>query len=121
MNTLTPCAKSFYDWLSTFPDTSLYRLKKINLAATSARHIILTLSYSIIDPNIQSLSRVITNFLLIRMKHERAGKQLLCNRLEDKLHELHSAIDAITGVKQSAENPSEACKSTLRRAKSKAV
>lgn len=114
MNTLSSNAQSFYDWMSTFPAISITRLKKINLAANSARHIILTISYSICDPNIGCLSRVITNFLLLRMKYERQGKTRACQKLEKKLNELHSAIDAITEVRRLEHVSHQVCKSSNR-------
>ncbi|MBI1270688.1 hypothetical protein GC174_09665 [bacterium] len=101
---------SFYSWLSGFPDLSRQRLKRINLAATSSAHIVLALSYGIFDPHIRALNRVITNFLLIRMKCERAGDNLRTARLETKLHELHEAIDFFTGVERIKDPEGRLCK-----------
>lgn len=110
-STMSPQAKQFHRWLSGFPAASRDRLTEINIAATSARHIILTLTYSLIDPNIRSLSRVITNFLLLRLKHERAGRTEMCERLEGQLKDLHTAIDTITGVERLGHNSHEVCRS----------
>lgn len=100
----------FYNWLIGFPDLSRQRLKRINLAATSSAHIVLALSYGIFDPHIRALNRVITNFLLIRMKCERSGDTIRVARLETKLQELHEAIDLLTGVERAEDPEGRLCK-----------
>lgn len=101
---------SFYTWLAGFPDLSRQRLKRINLAATSSAHIVLALSYGIFDPNIRALNRMITNFLLIRLRCERTGDTTRVTRLEVKLQELHEAIDLLTGVERAEDPEGRLCK-----------
>ena len=104
----------FYIWINRFPIDSLNRLKKINAAATSSGHIVLTLSFGLIDPNIRALNRIITAFMLLRLKCEREGDQLRIQRMETKLEELHSAIDTITGIFHDKKKSGELCKSVVR-------
>lgn len=117
---LSPQARQFHNWLLGFPAVSRDRLTEINHAATSARHIILTLTYSLIDPNIRHLSRVITNVLLLRLKHERAGRKLMCERLERQLKDLHTAIDLVTGVERLSHDSHEVCRSVSKARTAKA-
>lgn len=108
-------ASGFYRWLCGFPVESKNRLKKINSSATSSRHIILTLSFGLIDPNIRALNRMITHFMLLRMKCEKRGDCARVQRMESKLEELHLAIDTITGVYHDKKKSGELCKSVVRR------
>lgn len=111
MNSLSPQARVFYSWLHKFPVSSKKKLKEINTAADSSRHIILTVKYSATDSYIRCLSRIIIHFLLIRMKHEKRGTTKVARNIESTMSALHEAVDAITGVSRRSKNSHELCKS----------
>jgi hypothetical protein len=103
-------------WLRSFPDQSLHRLTRINLAATSSAHIILALSYGMHDRYIGALNKMIIGLLLARHKARRRGDTLAEARIENKLQDLHGAINDITGVELNHPNPGSACKAVKRMA-----
>jgi len=104
-------SRHIFDWLSSFSPLSIERLTRINRSATSSRHIILTLSYGLIDPSIEALNRTITHLMLLRMRAEKAGDQRRSKKLDAKLHHIHEAIDTITDVTSSYDsNSHNSCK-----------
>lgn len=101
-----------FKWLSGFPAQSLDRLKQINLSTNSSKHIILTVSYGLIDPNIRAVNKMIVNLLLLRMKFEKKGDCKRIEKVEKKMQELHVVVDELTGVTREAKNSHELCKSS---------
>jgi hypothetical protein len=102
------------NWLRRFPDPSLHRLTRINLAATSSAHIILALSYGMHDRHIGALNKMIVGLLLARHKARRRGDFSAEARIENKLQDLHGAINAVTGTEIHHPEPGSACKSVKR-------
>ena len=115
---LSPSAKQIHGWLSTFPTSSLERLKRVNESTSSSSHILLTMSYGLIDSNIRALNRMIIQLLLCRMRAEKSRDESRLKRLEANLEDLHTAIDHITGVdrSQSKKKGGELCKRPNRKA-----
>ncbi|MDR3616044.1 MAG: hypothetical protein P4L53_20975 [Candidatus Obscuribacterales bacterium] len=101
-------------WLRSFPEPSLHRLTRINLAATSSAHIILALSYGMHDRYIGALNKMIVGLLLARHKARRRGDALAETRIENKLQDLHRVINDITGVELNHPDPGSACKAVKR-------
>ena len=108
---VSPEERGLFQWLSGFPSTSLRRLKQINSSTGSSRHIILTVSYGLVDPNIRALNKMIIHLLLSRMKFEKNGDTRRIERVEKKMGELHTVVDLLTGVKRRPKNSHELCKS----------
>lgn len=96
-------------WITSMPAESLERLKTINENTGSARHVILTLAYAICDGNIRRLSRMITGLLLSRMRAERKGEQVLVERINDYMKEMHECIDDVTAVHRAKNGSRHAC------------
>ena len=101
--------KQLHDWLLSMPDESIRRLRTINENTGSARHVILTLAFSIVDGNIRSLSRMITGLLISRMKAERADDQATIERINEYMKGMHESIDAVTGVHRALNGSRHAC------------
>jgi hypothetical protein len=89
--------RKLYNWLKEFPSESLGRLKHVNDAASSAHHVILSLTYAIYDPYIRDLNRMIINLLLCRMRAQRAGDIGREQLINETMTALHTAIDWVTG------------------------
>jgi hypothetical protein len=102
------------NWLKGFPEPSLHRLARINLAATSSAHIILALSYGMHDRHIGALNKMIIGLLLARHKARRRSDSMAEARIENKLQDLHSAINSVTGTEVSHPEPGSACKAVKR-------
>jgi hypothetical protein len=110
MNTTTH-EQSLLRWLSAFPPDSRERLLKVNMAATTAAHVILALTYGMYDPHIRKLNQVIIKLQVGRLRAERKGNVAEYDRIQCKLEELHVAIDAVTGVQMRAQ---PACNRVMR-------
>jgi hypothetical protein len=102
-------------WLYTIPPASIEKLGRINGAATSSAHIILTLSYGLTDRYIGALNKMIIGLLLARHKARRQGDSSAEARFEAKLEALHEAIDLVTGVKGKKSDGGKACQSVNKR------
>jgi hypothetical protein len=102
------------NWLKGFPEPSLYRLARINLAATSSAHIILTLSYGMHDRHIGALNKMIVGLLLARHKARRRNDSMAEARIESKLQDLHVAINAVTGTEINHVDLNLACQAVKR-------
>jgi len=85
-------------WLNDRPPVTIERLKKINHAATSSAHIILTLSYGLTDPHIRAINKMIVALLLARHKAQKTGNETMEKRIEAKLQDVHAAINLVTGT-----------------------
>ena len=90
-------ARNLHNWLASFPDESLVRLKHVNDAASSAHHVILALTYAIYDPYMRDLNRMIINLLLCRMRAQRSGDTTRQQLINETMTALHTAVDWITG------------------------
>ncbi|MBY0548531.1 MAG: hypothetical protein K2W95_14775 [Candidatus Obscuribacterales bacterium] len=93
-----PEATCIADLLARFPEPTIERLRKINEAATSSRHVIMALGFGAIDPHIGKLNHLIVKLLVRRLRAERVGDKAVIDCIENKLKELHGAIDDVTGV-----------------------
>ncbi|CAN5263040.1 hypothetical protein BH11CYA1_BH11CYA1_02190 [soil metagenome] len=104
-------------WLEERPVATIERLKKINHAATSSAHIILTLSYGLSDPHIRAINRMIVGLLLSRHHAQRSGNKLTEQRIEAKLQDFHEAINLVTGSRTSSHgsDAGNACKRAVQR------
>lgn len=89
--------KALYQWVAAFPAESIERLRTINAAATSAKHVLLALAFGICDSNIRRINRLIIQLLLTRMRAERAGDTHKLDAVNAKLSDIHLAIDWATG------------------------
>lgn len=98
IRTMKTEATSIADLVSRFPPASIARLRRINEASTSSRHVLLALGFGAVDPHIGKLNHVIVKLLVRRLRAERAGDHEVISRIESKLKELHGAIDAVTGI-----------------------
>ncbi|MBX9722400.1 MAG: hypothetical protein K2X81_13455 [Candidatus Obscuribacterales bacterium] len=97
------------------PEESIKRLRAINKSTSSARHVILTLTYGLYDPNIGQLNRMIVALLLRRMKAERAGESALVARINDFMKLMHEAIDNVTNVvREHPDSSAEVCNRLVR-------
>lgn len=85
-------------WLLNRPPATIEKLKRINRAATSSSHIILALSYGLQDPHIRGLNKMIVGLLLARHRARRHGNTRMERRIEEKLQDMHHAINFITGT-----------------------
>jgi hypothetical protein len=90
---------AFRRWLQSFPKESMDRLRTINISTTSSRHVILTLTYGLYDPNIRRVNRMITGLLIARLRAERAGKSRVTARINEFMDDMHAAIDQATGTR----------------------
>jgi hypothetical protein len=103
-------------WLNTFPERSIRRLRHINNAANSANHVVLALGYGIGDSSIRSINRLIIGLMLSRMKAERSGDEQKVVRINDFLESLHECINSITGIAQ-PKHESVPCRAVVGRAR----
>jgi hypothetical protein len=91
---------AFQGWLLGLPEDSLQRLRVINMTTNSSRHVILSLTFGLYDPHIGKLNRMITSFLIARLRAERLGKTRLVARINSFMQDMHLAIDQVTGTTQ---------------------
>lgn len=103
-------------WLKSMPSATIERLQKINEAASSSAHIILALSYGLSDPNVRRINKIIVDLMLSRHKAQRRGQKQLELRIENKLQDLHQAINFVTGMDNlpSSAGADNACKRVMR-------
>lgn len=92
-------SNELFAWISQWPPESKDRLRKINESTGSARHVVLTVAYSVYDRNIGRVAQMITSLLLSRMKAERNGKTELVEKINQFMICVHEAIDSATGIR----------------------
>lgn len=97
------------EWLEKMPIESLERLRRINESTGSAKHVVLTIAFSIYDSNIRSIGRMITGLLIKRMQAERIGASIQVERINDYMLQMHESIDDVTGVRRALNGPRHAC------------
>ncbi len=88
---------SLFSWLSAFPGASIEKLRRINQASTSSRHIILAITYGLTDRHLASVNKLIIGLMVARHKAGRMHDQRLEGRIEVNLKALHRAINALVG------------------------
>ncbi len=96
-------------WLMRWPEDSLKRLKDINTSTDSSRHVILSLTYGLYDPQIRKLNRVITSLLVARLKSQRAGNAGLVAQINNLMENMHLAVDLATGTNSRRDSHSSPC------------
>lgn len=88
---------SLFIWLSAFPGASIEKLRRINQASTTSRHIILAITYGLTDRHLASVNKLIIGLMVARHKACRVHDQRLEERIEANLKALHRAINALVG------------------------
>lgn len=86
-----------FNWLSAFPEASREKLKRINQASTTSRHIILAITYGLTDRHLASVNRLIIGLMVARHKACRRNDQDLVERVEANLKALHRAVNTLVG------------------------
>lgn len=84
-------------WIGGFSPQSLERLRRINQSTSGPGHIILALTYGLSDQSIRAVNRLIIGLMVARHKAVRRGCAGTEAKIEDKLKELHQAINHIVG------------------------
>ncbi len=100
---------SLTEWLEKMPVESLERLRRINESTGSAKHVVLTIAFSLYDSNIRSIGRMITGLLIKRMQAEQVGSAIQVERINEYMLQMHESIDEVTGVHRALNGPRHAC------------
>lgn len=90
-------AANLTHWIGGFSAQSLERLRRINQSTSGPGHIILALTYALSDQSIRAVNRLIIGLMVARHKAVRRGCTRTEAKIEDKLKELHQAINRIVG------------------------
>jgi hypothetical protein len=98
-----PCSRweqryALYQWLYSFPPESIQRLAAVNNAAGSAKHVLLALAFGMYDQHVRKLNGVIIGLQVRRLRAERTHDAQVIESIQQKLGDLHHAIDWITGT-----------------------
>lgn len=97
-------SNELYSWILSWPSESISRLKTINESTGSAKHVVLTVAYSVYDRKICQIGQMITSLLLARMRAERSGQEQQVARINKFMLSVHESIDKATGVSRTYES-----------------
>ncbi len=97
LNVYLKSEKSLYAWMSGFSSETLERLRRINQASSTSRHIVAAISYGFVDRDLYRVNRLIIGLMLRRHKAERQGDVATIEKIELRLKELHRVINALVG------------------------
>ena len=83
-------------WLENVNGVTIERLRKINSAADSPMHIVLTLTFGVYDKHINRINRTIASLMLSRMTAQRKGQLDRVRRINSVLEQIHDIVDRKT-------------------------
>lgn len=89
---------ALYRWLHSFPPESIHRITTINNAAGSAKHVLLALAFGVYDTHVRKLNNVIIGLQVRRLRAERHHDARTIEVIQNKLNDLHHAIDWVCGT-----------------------
>ncbi len=95
--TFEKCYHGLSDWMQGFTPLAVERLRRINQASSTSRHIILALTYGIADKEIRQVNRMIIGLMLSRHKAVRRGDTDMEAAIEIRLKALHRAVNGLVG------------------------